>query len=146
MTAILDTFRPTLRRRRLTGAVLMAALWLKIAVVAVALAQPVQAAEPGATAAEQDLLAALRVVCTPGGAKVLPLGDDGGTIPAHAADMMDCARCCCTAAMAVPGLCGACLTVPVAFRAKISTPQFLIAAQHTDNPGKPRAPPVLVVS
>lgn len=145
MTAILDTFRLTLRRRRLTGAVLMAALWLKIAVVAVALAQPVQAAEPGATAAEQDLLAALRVVCTPGGAKVLPSGDDGNA-PAPAVDMMDCARCCCTAAMAVPDVCGACLMVPVAFRAEISTPQVLIAAQHTDNPGKPRAPPVSVVS
>lgn len=144
MTASVLNILPRFRRRA-TGAVLLAALWVKIAVVAIALAQPVQAAEPAASAAEQDLLAALRVVCTPGGAKVHP-SDDEGQAPAHAADMMDCARCCCTAAMAVPGVCGACLTTPVAFRAEISTPQFLIAAQHAQTPGKPRAPPVLGVS
>lgn len=143
MTAGTNTFTSRKRRRRATGVLLLAGLWLKIFVIALGLAQPAQAARNGAGAAERDLLAALHVICTSGGVKVLgSSGGDGGGDPKPAGmDLLDCTRCCCTPVHGVPLVQGDCPVRAAAHAVVLPAPASLIAGQAVDRAAHPRAPP-----
>ena len=142
MTAARNTFRSRNRRRRVTGAMLLAGLWLKVFVVALGLAQPARADVSGARTAERELLAALHVICTSGGVKVLGSSGNGGGAPASAGmDLLDCARCC---SVPVHGLALTQDAFPVQMAAHVRVPpppRSLAGGQVFDNPGNPRAPP-----
>lgn len=135
------------KRRRATGVVLVASLWLKVLVLAIGLTQPAQAAEASAPSPEQDLLAALHVICTSGGVKVLGApGDDGQTKDGAAkSGLLDCARCCCTPNLAVPMALGTCLVVSVTFIAAPPAPQMGHPAGLAQSPTNPRAPPLSIL-
>jgi hypothetical protein len=134
-------------RRRWTGGVLVASLWFKAFVLAVGLAQPAQAAPEGAASAEQDLLAALHVICTSGGAKVLGASDAGDAdtpvnSSAAKSGLLDCARCCCSPAYATPlALCSGYL-VTAAFGVFLPETGSTVLAQTAHSPANPRAPPI----
>ena len=144
MTAVRTTFGSRIRRRRAWGAALLAALWLKVFVIALGLAQPAQAARDGAGSPERDLLAALHVICSSGGIKVVGSSDgDGGGIPKSAGmDLLDCARCCCTPVHGAPQMQGDCTVQVAAHMAVLPTPAPLITGQVVEHAAHPRAPPV----
>lgn len=144
----MNTFTSRRRRRRATGALLLAGLWLKVFVIALGLAQPAQAARDGAGSPERDLLAALHVICTSGGVKVLgSSGGDGGGIPKSAGmDLLDCTRCCCTPVHGVPFVQGVGPVHAAAHAAVLPAPGSLIAGQAVDRATHPRAPPVQVLA
>lgn len=130
--------------RRWTSGVLVASLLLKALVLAVALAQPAPAASD-VVSAERDLLAALHVICTPGGIKVMEGADGDGTAapetPPPAFGFLDCTRCCCGPATAASLALGSCLLAPVVFGAFPPEPRSVAGGQISDNPAHPRAPP-----
>lgn len=148
MTAGTDTFTSRKRRRRATGALLLAGLWLKVFVIALGLAQPAQAAQDGIGAAERDLLAALHVICTSGGVKVVGSSDaDGGGIPKSAGmDLLDCARCCCAPVHGAALAQDVGAVQAVALAVVLPAPPSRVAGQAVDNPGNPRAPPARVLA
>lgn len=144
MTAVNTVLGSRIRRRRAWGAVLLAALWLKVFVIALGLAQPAQAAHDGAGSPERDLLAALHVICSSGGIKIVKSSDgDGGGMPKSAGmDLLDCARCCCTPAHGAPQMQGDCTVQAAAYTVVLPAPASLIAGQVIERAVHPRAPPV----
>ncbi|HBC09014.1 MAG TPA: hypothetical protein DC046_15750 [Rhodospirillaceae bacterium] len=146
VTAAADTLRPR-NHHRATGAVLLAGLWLKVFVVALGLAQPTRAADDGANQAEQDLLAALHVICTAGGVKVFGSSEDDGDSDSTPAvmDLLDCARCCCTPVHGMALAQDVGLVQGPALATVLPPARSLIVGQVSDNPGNPRAPPALVL-
>mgnify|MGYP003671997698 FL=1 len=144
MTAGTDVFISRRSRRRATGAVLLVGLWLKVFVIALGLAQTAQAAAGNDVSPEQDLLAALHVICTSGGVKVLQSfdGDGGDDRQTAGMDLLDCARCCCTPVHGVGVAQHECLVRAAAPAAVLPAPPSLAAGQGIDMPGNPRAPPV----
>lgn len=146
MTALVTKSRVR-KRRRATGVMLLASLWLKVLVLSVGLTQPAQAADPAAQSPEQDLLAALHVICTPGGAKVLGVpADDGQTNDGAAkSGLLDCARCCCTPTFTVSMAFGACLAGSIAFIATPPAPQMVHPGGLSQTPTNPRAPPLSIL-
>ena len=135
------------KRRRATGVVLLASLWLKVLVLAIGLTQPAQAAEAASPSPEQDLLAALHVICTSGGVKVLGTpAEDGQTKDGAAkSGLLDCARCCCTPNVALPMALGACLAVSITFIVAPPAPQMVHPAALSQTPVNPRAPPLSIL-
>lgn len=134
-------------RRRATGVLLLVGLWLKVCVVALALAQPAQAAD-GPGSADRNLLAALQVICTSTGAKVMgSSGGDGPADPRDAGmDLIDCARCCCAPTHGMPAPPAEC-AVGVAFSVGVLIPPRSPAApQAVDGTLHPRAPPAQVLA
>ncbi|MEQ8228445.1 MAG: hypothetical protein RIA64_10200 [Rhodospirillales bacterium] len=135
-------------RRRWTSGVLVASLWLKALVLAVGLAQPAPAVASDGASAERDLLAALHVICTPGGIKVIEGADGDGTAapetPPPAFGFLDCTRCCCGPATAASLALGSCLLAPVVFGAFPPEPRSVAGGQISDNPAHPRAPPISI--
>lgn len=144
MTADTNTFTSHKRRRRATGALLLAGLWLKVFVIALGLAQPAQAAHDGVGSPERDLLAALHVICSSGGIKVIGSSDgDGGGIPKSVGmDLLDCARCCCTPVHGAPLIQGDCTVQAAAHAVLLPAPASLISGQVVERAAHPRAPPV----
>lgn len=134
------------KRRRATGVVLIASLWLKVLVLAIGLTQPAQAAEASAPSPEQDLLAALHVICTSGGVKVLGAPTDDGQTSDDAAKsgLLDCARCCCTPNLAVPMVPGTCLAVSITFITAPLTAQMVHPGGLSQTPVNSRAPPLSI--
>lgn len=149
MTAYLGKFG-TQNRRRWTSGVLVASLWVKVFVLAVGLAQPVQAALSDGASAERDLLAALHVICTPGGVKVIEgaAGDAAAPpeTPPSAFGFLDCTRCCCGPATAASLALGPCLLAPVVFGAYPPEPRSVGGGEIPDNPGHPRGPPISILA
>ena len=143
-------FRMTKRRRRATGVALVASLWLKALVLAVGLAQPVQAAGVDtAPSAEQDLLAALHVICTSSGAQVLDPanGADDTEHPSTAkSGLLDCARCCCAPTHSTPDCSASRFVSPPLVGVPVAIPQPVLPGEHQDAPGNPRAPPFSVLA
>ena len=144
MTAVNTVLGSRIRRRRAWGTALLSALWLKVFVVALGLAQPAQAARDGAGSPERDLLAALHVICSSGGIKVVESSDGGGDgIPKSAGmDLLDCARCCCTPVHGAPQIQGDCTVRAAAYTVVLPAPASLIAGQVIERAAHPRAPPV----
>lgn len=124
--------RPLFQR---LGAVMACVLLLKAAALAVGLAAPARAAAGGDKA---DLFAALSVICTPGGVKML--SSDGKTQAPAAADCPLCAAAahCALAAQA------AVLSLPAA----AAQPQALAVPPAAQRPAilsrHPRAPPASI--
>ncbi|MEP0340226.1 MAG: hypothetical protein ABJ388_05005 [Alphaproteobacteria bacterium] len=146
MTAGTDIFISRRHRRRVTGAVLLVGLWLKVFVIALGLAQTAQAAAGNDVSPEQDLLAALHVICTSGGVKVLGAPTDDGQTSDDAAKsgLLDCARCCCTPNLAVPMVPSTCLAVSITFITAPLTAQMVHPGGLSQTPVNPRAPPLSI--
>lgn len=150
MTDRTPMFRMTKRRRRATGVALVASLWLKALVLAVGLAQPVQAAGADtAPSAEQDLLAALHVICTSSGTQVLD-PTTGATDTEHPSTaksgLLDCARCCCAPTHHAPDCLASRLVSPPHVERLAAIPQPVLPGEHQETPGNPRAPPHSVLA
>jgi len=144
VTAAIAKIWTRARRRRAVGALLVAALWLKAVVLAVGLAQTAQASQPGAATAERDLLAALRVICTAGGAKVR--GSSGQDGDARTSALHDCARCCSAPAHGTPPAGGAVLSAVFVFAAVPPVPEGVPPGEVPVTPTHPRAPPPSILS
>lgn len=117
------------------GTVLALVLLLKAAAVAVGLAAPARAAERGDTA---DLFAALSVICTPGGVKML--SSDGKP---HAPAATDCPLCSAAAHCAVPSAAPS-LMAPGAADLPQAPVALTALSFPVDRHGQPRAPPASI--
>lgn len=129
--------RPTRPLFRRLGAVMACVLLLKAVALAVGLAAPARAAAGGDKA---DLFAALSVICTPGGVKML--SSDGRT---HAPAAADCPLCAAGAHCALPAQ-AAVLSLPAA----VAQPKASAVPAACQRPAilsrHPRAPPASILA
>ena len=151
VTAFSMSLRACNHRRRRTGGVLVLSLWLKVFILAIGLAQPAQAASSDSTSAEQDLLAALHVICTSGGVKVLSDRDgDASDLPsdtsAAKSGLLDCARCCCGPATAARLDFGSWTLVTAYFGDALPISDSVVPTGSVHGQANPRAPPHLILT
>ncbi len=132
------------RWRRHAGIMVVTTMWLKLLVVALGMAQPVQAghqdtAEGGGPS---GLLAALAVICTPNGTKKLG-GQDESRAQPGLADCLLCSSC--------QGVSPTCLHGDAAYHSG-ALDRIVFETRQTpafggfDHRAAPRAPPSLIFS